>query len=129
MAEKNYRVDEEIKVVYQAAGAATGQVVTMEIYDETGDKDEATFPDEVMVESGASGRYISSFTPDEEGEWRVDIYDEAGGKVTKRYSVGSENVSSLGGKFGAVAKTGEDGDTLETLSDQMDALESPPMVS
>lgn len=134
MAEKNCKVGEVIQVVYQAPGAASALVVTMEIYDESGAKDTTNFPDVVMVESGSSGRYIGSLTPDVEGEWRVDIYDALGGKVTKRFSVGSENISSLGSKFATTESNirGGAGDTLETLSDQIDGVVTlglPPMVS
>ena len=123
MAEKNYKVDEEIKVVYQAPGAATGQVVTMEIYDEAGAKDPVDFPDVVMTEVGATGRYRGSFTPDDAGEWEIQIALASGdGQVVQQYSVGSYNVDAVGTIV-------SDLDTqLDTVEGKIDGLDSPAMV-
>ena len=123
MAQKNYKVNEEIKVVYQAPGAITGQVVTMEIYDETGVKDIVNFPDVVMAEVGTKGRYRGSFTPDAEGEWEAHIALAGGdGQVVQQYSVGSYNVSDVGVIV-------SDLDTqLDTVEGKIDGLDSPPMV-
>ena len=160
MARKDYKVSEEIKVTYQAPGAATGLTVTMEIYDETGAKDGVNFPDVTMTEIGSSGRYQASFTPDALGEWVIQISDTNGGKVVKQYSVGGYNLDGIGtavdglndvstaevntevdtalSDYDGPTKAeldsaesnirGADSDTLKSLSDQIDGLESPPMI-
>jgi len=107
MAERNYKVNEVIDVVYQADKATSGLLdVTMEIYDETGAKDIVNFPDVVMTEVGTTGRYVGSFTPDAVGEWKIMIAYNSGskGQVVKQYSVGNYNlddVGSLAGTAGA----------------------------
>jgi len=100
MALKNYKVDEAINVVYQAAGAKTGIVVTMNVYDEAEEIDAGQSG--AMTEIGASGRYQKEFTPDANGEWSVQIADAGGGKAVSTYSVGEFNVDSVGA---AVATT------------------------
>jgi len=132
MADKPYKVNESIKVVYQAPNAASGLVdVTMEIYNELGVKD-SDFPDVTLTEMGNSGRYQGEFTPDEEGEWTITIESAPGeGEVVKHYSVGSYNIASIGTKIETCENNirGENGDTLKSISDQLDSTTSPPMVS
>lgn len=94
MALKNYKVDEAIEVVYQAAGAKTGIVVTMNVYDEAGELDVAQSGE--MAEVGVTGRYKLAFTPDANGNWSVQIADAGGGKSVAAYSVGNYNVDSVG---------------------------------
>lgn len=99
MAQKNYKVNEAIDVVYQSNRAKTGLTdVTMEIYDETGAKDIVNFPDVVMTEVGTTGRYTGTFTPDAEGEWKVMIAYNSGnrGHRVKQYSVGGYNLDDVG---------------------------------
>lgn len=124
-------VGEVVEVTYQAAGSTTGLTdVTMEIYDETGAKDGIDFPDVVMTEIGTTGRYKGQFTPDVIGKWRAMI-DSATkpGKIVKDYDVVGHNPHSIGEKLNILQ--GEDGDTLETLSDQIDTILAPdssPMI-
>lgn len=125
-----YKIGEVIEVTYQATKTESGLTdVIMEIYDETGAKDIPSFPDVVMVEIGSTGRYKGSFTPDVVGKWRVMIDSVVKkGKMVKDYDVVAHNIDSIGGDM---AKTGSDGDTLESLSDQLDIIttpDSPPMI-
>ena len=136
MALQNYKIDEPIKVVYQAAGAKTGIVVQMDVYDETGAKDVAQSG--VMTEIGVTGRYQRSFIPDANGEWSVQIADAAGGKSVASHSVGNYNIHQVGaiattidGKVdtidGVVDAVASDLSTLDgkvvTLDGKVDALE------
>lgn len=140
MTQGIHRVGEIIEVTYQATKSTSGLTdVTMEIYDETHVKDGINFPDVTMTEIGSTGRYYGSFTPDVEGVWNVMIDSVTkSGKTVKQYAVTGYNVDAVGdavavvdstmAKDATVAKTGADGDTLETLSDQLDAVEGPPMI-
>lgn len=121
MADKSYKVDQAITVVYQAMGAGTGLTSTMEVFDEAGIKDVAQSGS--MTEIGTSGRYRKDFTPDAEGLWIVQIEDSAGGKSVKSYSVGNTNISEIGA-------------TVTTLNAKIDNLQStvesvalPPIVA
>lgn len=123
MAKKNYKVGEEIRVVYQAPGAATGETVTMEIYDETGAKDVVNFPDVTMTEVGTKGRYRGTFTPDVEGEWEIQIALSSGdGGIVKQYSVGGYNVDGVGSIVSDIDAQ------LDTVEGKIDGLDSPAMV-
>ena len=116
MAIKNYAVNEAIQVTYQTDGAKSGEVVIMEIFDETGAKDPANFPDVPFTEIPATGRYTGIFTPDTQGEWVVMIsYGTGKGKVVKQYSVGGYNLDDVGTKI----------DTIET---QTVGIDSPAMI-
>jgi len=130
MSQKNYKKDEAIKVIYQAAGAETGATIDMEIYDESGAKDVVNFPDVVMSEIGASGRYEGSFTPDAIGDWSVQIQkNDATGKVVKHFSVGDYNVSDVGSNVAVVDGKVDALDTkVDTVNSKIDGLTSPPMV-
>ena len=114
--ERNYKVNESIQVMYQAAGAATSLTPLMEIYDETGVKDIVNFPDVNMTEIGSSGRYTGSFTPDQEGEWSVQISDVNGGKVVKQFSVGKDNVSGISSKVSDLV------DDVDTVSSDLQVV-------
>jgi hypothetical protein len=94
MALLNYKVNDPIQVIFQAAGAATGIVVTLNVYDEAGILD--VVQSGVMAEIGTTGRYKKSFTPDANGEWSVQIADANGGKAVASYSVGNYNVDTVG---------------------------------
>jgi hypothetical protein len=157
MAQGLYKLNEAIKFTYQAANATTGLTVTMEIFDETGAKDLINFPDVTLTEIGTTGRYVGSLTPDATGVWTIMAAAAGGsGKIVKQYDVATYNVDAVGAamakdstvakdatvaKEASVAKEatllqteidirGVDGDTLKTLSDQIDTLPqvSPPMV-
>lgn len=118
MAQKNYRENEAIQVVYQAPNSETGIVdVTMVIYDETGALDGVNFPDVTMTEVGTTGKYRGTFTPDAQGEWETHIShnSQTEGKVVKQYSVGSYNIHEIG--------------SLATSIDSAVAsIDSPPMI-
>lgn len=127
------KVGEILEVTYQAVGAEPGLTdVTMEILDETGAKDPTDFPDVTMTEiADAPGSYKGEFIPDAQGKWRVRM-DSATkpGKMIKDFNVVGHNPHSIGEKLNDLQ--GGDADTLETLSDQIDAIptssEFPPMI-
>ena len=100
MAEKMFKVNEAIEIIYQApnkeTGLSGGSAPVAEIYLPNDAKDSG-FPDVSLTEIGASGVYKGLFTPDAQGEWKVTIHKAGGdGQVVKRYSVGLHNVSSVG---------------------------------
>ncbi len=114
MAQKNYKVGEQIKVLYQAAGAASGINVQMDVYDETGTLDSGQSG--LMTEVGTTGRYYKTFTPDERGEWQVLIADANGGKAIKLYSIGDYHVDSVGALVATVdAKVDAADDKIEAV--------------
>lgn len=137
MAERNYKVNEPITIVYQAPNKESGATIIAEIYLPSGSKD-SNFPDITLTERGSTGTYVDTFTPDQAGEWQVIIHkDDDTGQVTKRYSVGIYNVESVGQETSGV-KSVVDGidsqlDTVETKVDAIDtkvsSLDTPPMVS
>lgn len=110
-----YKVSKAIEVTYQAAGATAGlNDVTMVIYDEGHALDGVGFPDVVMTEVGATGRYYGAFTPDVEGEWQVQIDSvTAPGKVIRQFTVVAHDVDSVGD---AVAVTDGKVDALNDVS-------------
>jgi len=129
----NKKVLSPIEVTYQAAGAVTGLVdVTMVIYDETHALDAIDFPDVVMTEIGATGRYYGAFTPDEEGKWTVMIDSvTAPGKVVKKYDVGSSDIDSVGDDVVAVdGKVDTAIADIATVDGKIDGLSaaSAPMI-
>lgn len=116
MGKRNYKVGDEIKVVYQAPGRESGATVTMTIYDEAGALDPINFPDVVMSEVASTGRYRGSFTPDNEGEWEVSIsLPGEVGSIIKQYSVGGYSLDGIG-------------DIVTGISTDVDAVAVPPMV-
>jgi hypothetical protein len=137
MAEKNFKVDEEIKIVYQAPNKQSGLTITAETI-LPGDIKDSYFPDQVLIEVLGKGIYTGTFTPNTTGEWQIVVHkpgDE--GQVVKRYSVGGHNVDSVGNKADNI-KTTVDGidtqlDTVETKIDNLGtsvgALDTPPMIS
>ena len=100
MAEESYKVNQVIKVDYQAIGSQTGLTVQMDVYDEADVLDAAQSG--TMAELGTRGKYSKNFAPDAAGDWRIEIDDGVGGKVIKSYSVGTDNVSSVGSKIDAL---------------------------
>ena len=127
------KINKAIEVTYQAAGVATGLVdVTMVIYDEGHALDAIDFPDVVMTEIGATGRYYGSFTPDAEGKWTVMIDSiTAPGKVVKKYDVGSSDIDSVGADVVTVdGKVDTAIAGIATVDGKIDALSlvTPPMV-
>ena len=158
MGERNYKINDPIKVVYQAPNKETGLVVTAEIYLPNGSQD-SNFLDMILDEVGHKGVYKQEFTPDEMGDWIVIVHlpgDE--GQVVKRYSVGAHNVHGLGlaiaetdgkvddldsdvaavdgkvdavtGKVDIVQTTADSIETkINTLSSSVGGLDTPPMIS
>lgn len=138
MAERNYKVNEPIKVLYQAPNRQSGLTdIVGEIYLPNGSKD-SNFPDVSFTERGNSGTYSGSFTPDALGEWQVIVHQSDGsGQVTKQYSVGYYDVTGVGVAVEEV-ETKIDTvdtkvDTVETKIDILDtkvsSLDTPPMIS
>lgn len=151
MGKRDLRVNQSITLLYQAPNRASGETVVAEIYLPNGSKD-SNFPDFNLTERGSSGTYTGEFTPDELGEWQVIIHLDGGsGQVTKRYSVGTYDVTGVGsavedvdtkvdtvnGKADTI-NTKVDGidtqlDTVESKIDdintQVGSIDSPPMVS
>ena len=99
-----FKNGEVIDVTYQATKTTTGLVdVTMKIYDETRALDGVNFPDVVMTEIGATGRYYGSFTPDAEGVWTVLINSASkSGEVVKTFLVTAHNIDSIGDAVAAL---------------------------
>jgi len=156
MAQKNYKVNEAIEVVYQAAGAKTGLTINMEVFDET--HTIVAGGPTVLTEFGATGRYYGSFTPDAVGDWTAQVEETGGkGKVVKHYSVGSYNLEDVGAITDSIhtdmsavivdiaavdsalvnidsAVTGVDGKTsdiisqLSVIESKVDEFDSPPMI-
>ena len=104
MGDTLYKVDEAIKVVYQAPNAESGlNNIKMGIYDELS-SESSDYPDVILTEIGSSGRYEGSFTPDVKGDWTAVIEKADGsGKVVKHYSVGAYNVNTLGENIDGVS--------------------------
>ena len=148
--EKNFKLGAAIAIRYQAPNAVTGLAPVAEIFDETGAKDLVNFPDVVLTEIGATGRYVGSYVPDADGEWLIQINDGTGkGKVIIAHSCGSWNIHEIGqamakdstvAKDATVAKAADlanlDGDVVavkavvDSIQSDIDSLEvsSPPMV-
>jgi len=136
MAEKNYKVGEEIPLGYQAPNKQSGlsglNAPIVEIYlPDTGSgiyKD-SSYPDVVLVEVGNSGTYRGAFTPDQQGEWQVVEHKADGdGQVTLKFSVGGHNVHSVGEKVNAVdGKMGGIQTKLDDIEGKVDAIDTPPM--
>lgn len=152
MAEKMYKIDEPIKIVYQAPNKETDLTITAEIILPGDIKNDSNFPDIILVEVLGKGVYTGTFAPDQEGEWEAIIHkpgDE--GQVVKRYSVGAHNVHSVGAAIADVDAdvatldgkvVNLDGDIvvldgkadtthtkLDNLNTKVGELDTPPMVS
>lgn len=118
MAAKIYKINEAIRVVYQAANAKTGLTPRMQIFDETGQKDTQNFPDVTMSTiANAPGCYVGTFTPDAVGEWMI-LCDEGDGKgqVGFQYSVGNWNLHEVGEAVSDVA------DAVATVDGKVDTV-------
>lgn len=126
MAQGNYKINEEIEVTYQALNSQTGLTITMEIFDATHEKDTPNFPDVVMTEIGATGRYYGVFTPDVEGRWTIEIVDENGtGKVVKQFAVAGHDIDSVGD---AVANIPTKVELSAVETNIINTVTNPPMV-
>ena len=131
MAQKSYKVNEAIEIVYQTLNSATGKTVNMEVYDE-GHVLVAGGPI-VLTELGTTGRYYGPFTPDAEGEWSVQIQENDGtGKVTKAFSVGAYNLVDVGSQADAIktdtasisTSVGTVDGKVDTISTNVDAVDA-----
>jgi len=96
MADKLYKVGEEIELSYQAPNKQSGlSGVVAEIFLPNGQKDSG-FPDVALTEIGTTGNYKGIFTPDAQGTWRVLMHkSDGGGQVPKAYSVGAKNIQDI----------------------------------
>lgn len=152
MGERNYKVNEPIKFVYQAPGRESGLMgIVAEIFLPNEAKD-SDFPDVSMTEIGNKGVYVGTFTPDALGEWTVVVHKSGDeGQVVKKYSVGSYDVTGVGvavedveGKVDAVdagvdaVQSTIDGVNsqldvveakVESIETKVDNLDTPPMIS
>jgi len=70
------------EVVYQAAGAATGKTVQIDVYKPDKTKDETQSG--AATEIGTTGRYYKAFDADAPG-WSIQCSDDDGGKAVKHY--------------------------------------------
>jgi len=70
------------QVLYQAAGAASDLIVTMDVY--RPDKTKDDIQSGTAVEIGSTGRYYFLFNADGPG-WFVLIHDDAGGSAVKQF--------------------------------------------
>jgi len=97
MAEKNYKINDPIQVEYRAKKSGTGLTVLMDVIDEAGVLD-AVLSVAAMPEPNSDGVYVSSFTPDAQGEWMVYVYKsgKADDKVIQKYSVGGYDLDTVG---------------------------------
>jgi hypothetical protein len=136
MAEQIYKINDGIELSYQAPNKQSGlsgvNAPVAEIFLPNGQKD-SNFPDVQLVEIGSTGNYKGSFTPNEQGTWRVLMHRADGdGQVPKAYSVGAHNVHSVGeavgtvdGKVGAVdGKVDNVQTTVNAIDTQLDTVET-----
>jgi len=108
-----YKSGVAIIVTYQAAAAATGLTIKMDIYDEAHALD-APKSVAAMTEIGTTGRYYATYTPDAAGEWIALMYkDGGGGEVVKAFRV------ATGDEFGIKAAV----DALNNISTTQVATE------
>ena len=151
MGKRDYRVNQPITVLYQTPNKLSGEIVIAEIYLPNGSKD-SSFPDFTLTERASSGTYVGEFTPDTVGEWQAIIHLSTGdGQVTKRYSVGTYDVTGVGVAVEGVAatvdiievvmddlsiKADSMDDQLDTMEGKIDSIQgsvgsidTPPMVS
>jgi len=70
------------EVVYQAAGAATGKTIQIDVYKPDKTLDAAQSGE--ATEIGTTGRYYKSFDADAPG-WSIQCSDDDGGKAVKHY--------------------------------------------
>jgi hypothetical protein len=130
------KVGESVDVTYQAAKETTGLTdVTLKIFDESRAVDAINYPDVVLTEIGATGKYYGSFIPDAVGVWSYGV-DSASkvGPVTGTIIVTNHNLDSLGASIAALNDLSEaevqaiidvsETNILNAISD----LGSPPML-
>ena len=111
MALGHYKVGQTIPVLYKSKNTQSGlTVITMDVYDEA----QALSTSLIMSEIASSGRYRSTFTPDAEGDWSVEIYNatDGSGRVIRQFDIQGYNLNGIGD---AIA-------TLPLISDIDDAI-------
>jgi hypothetical protein len=144
MGQKDHKIGEPIKIVYQAPNKETGLTVTAEIV-LPGDVVDTNYPNIILEDPRNKGVYTGFFTPDAEGEWEAIVSKPGGeGQVVKRYSVAGYNVSGVGeavevvddkvdavdGKVADVQITANDIETkVDNLTNITGGLDTPPMIS
>lgn len=127
-----YRINQAIRVAYQAQNAKSGLTIDMDVYDE------AQILDVAKSVSGmthlASGRYEDTFTPDATGDWIVMIYERGkplkkSGSAVKLFRIADHDVELVGDNVDALSGDvlNMSGDILN-LSGDIDDLGSPAMV-
>lgn len=128
MANTLYKVNEPIKIDYQASGAALTCVVNMTIFNETDAID--TVQTGVMSIVSNSFCYTKTIIPNTVGNWRIEVNDDKGGKKPMAFSVGEHNVNSIGAGIilvqGALVNVGTQ---LNTIESKIDDLEAPPNIA
>jgi len=130
------KLGSNVDVTYQATKNQSGLTdVTLKIYDETHAADLGNFPDVILTEIGATGRYYGSFTPDAVGVWTYTV-DSAtkSGPVTGTIIVTTHNLDSLGAAIAALNNLSET--QVQTIVDASETtiltaisnLESPALL-
>ncbi len=124
MAQKSYKVNEAIEIVYQTLNSATGKTINMEVYDESHTL--VAGGPTVLTELGTTGRYYGPFTPDAVGEWSVQIEESDGtGKVTKAFSVGTYNLVDVGSQADAIkTDTASISTSVDTVDGKVDTVDT-----
>jgi hypothetical protein len=122
MSQKSYKVSEAISVIYQAVNVQSGATVNMEVFDAT--RAIVVGGPTQLTEMGTTGRYYGSFTPDVIGDWSVQIQESNGtGKVTKSFSVGTQNIEGIGTAVEATdAKVDVVGSAVAATDAKVDAI-------
>lgn len=137
MADRHYKVDEPIEIIYQAPNKQTGLTIEAEII-LPGNVKDSNYPDLILTEVLGKGVYRGDFTPDTQGEWKVVVHDDTGdGQVVKRYPVGGHDVHSVGEKLNDIDTSIDDVDIqldsvetkIDSISTQVGSLDTPPMIS
>lgn len=109
------------EVIYQAAGAATGKTVQMDVYKPDKSKDIAQSA--TLTEIGTTGRYYGSFDADA-ADWHVEVEDDAGGKCVKHYDKAAYDVVGVSALVAdvqtAVDNVASAITTLQTLTGSID---------
>lgn len=122
MGNKVYKINESIKIVFQALGGQTGITdLSMIVYDPSNNAS-----DPVILTEVSNGLYESTFIPDEIGKWWVKItslaYPENG--IKESYLVGNSAnpPDELNTKIGEVQETPTQYTLLGRLKDLWDKL-------
>jgi len=103
------------EVIYQAAGAATGKIIQMDVYkpDHTKDVDQSA----ELTEIGTTGRYYGSFDADAP-DWSAQISDNVGGKVVKSFGKDTYGAASV------ITLVGDIQTAVNAVADAVSALDT-----